>query len=253
MKTYALYHLKGGVGKTTTCVHLAHLAAAENYKTLVWDLDTQGSATYILNHDAGIEGGIKQLLKLESSWKEIIKTTAIPNLYLLPSDPKNRNLDVILNDLKHSKKRFDWVLDELKAHFDYVFLDCPPNLNVVAENVFQAVDFVLIPMIPTALSKHSFEQVRYFFEQEEYDSRKLIPFFTLVDNRKNIHLDSIKAFQTSGQRMIHTTIPYSSLLEKISNERTTIFQLSPKSKPAACYRNVWQELKCFRKLKPINS
>ena len=204
-----------------------------------------------MNQPAALEGGIKQLLKLESAWEDVIKATTVTNLSLLPSDPKNRNLDLILNNLKHSKKRFDRVLHELKQHFDYVFLDCPPNLNVVAENIFQSVDFVLIPMIPTALSIHSLNQVYHFFETREYDTRKLIPFFTLVDNRKKIHTDTIKDFQDAKQRMINTIIPYSSMLERMSVERTAIFQFAPKSKPSLSYRKLWQELKCFRKPKPI--
>ncbi len=251
MKTFALYNLKGGVGKTTTCVNLAYLAASEGHRTLVWDIDPQGGATYLLGKKTKLKGGIHKLLQPNTKLPRIIKPTIYDNTYVIPSDISTRELDVVLNEFKRPNHRFKKLLKGAKRDFNYVFIDCPPSLGTAIENVFHAADFILVPMIPSRLSEHAYGRLCDFFESQGYDSRKLVPFFTLVDERKRIHKDTIKQFRKDKRKVLRSSIPYAASVERMSQERAPIHAFAPKSKGAFAYRNLWQELKWFRKLKPL--
>ena len=70
MEIIAIYNIKGGVGKTTTAVNLAYRSAADGWPTLLWDLDPQGAATYIMRREPQIEGGSKHLIRGETDLAE---------------------------------------------------------------------------------------------------------------------------------------------------------------------------------------
>ncbi|MEM1327932.1 MAG: ParA family protein [Bacteroidota bacterium] len=249
MKTYALYHLKGGVGKTSSSVNLAYLAAKEGHKTLIWDLDPQGASSYLLRQKAKLKGGLHAQLSEQKEWRHLVRSTTHPNLYLLPSDFRNNYLDRDLAAQEASKKQFKHFLRQAKNDFEYIFIDCPPSMDLAAENVFRAADFVLVPMIPAQLSEYALHQVQSFFDEREYDRRKIIPFFNLVDLRRKIHRDTLAAFKKKKRRIMRSFIPYSASVEKMGIKRAPIYQFSNKSRAASCYRNLWQELKWFKKVK----
>lgn len=253
MKTFAIYNLKGGVGKTTSCVNLAYLAAKEGHHTLVWDIDPQGASTYILRQQRTSK--IDKLLKLLSDKEEVVENvleTDYENLFVIPSNDNAGRLELLLTDLKKSKKRLKKSVGTLKGSFDYIFIDCPPNLNLLAENIFHTADFILVPIIPSTLSENAYDQVYAFLEKNGYDTRKLIPFFTLVDKRKKIHQQTIERFEATKRKILRSIIPYSSALERMSEEKAPIQQFSPNSVASSAYKNLWQELKWFKKFKMIS-
>lgn len=249
MKTYALYHLKGGVGKTSSSINLSYLAACEGHKTLVWDLDPQGASSYLLKRKAKLKSGLVHYLANDEDWQHLIRETDHKNLYLLPSDFRNHYLDRDITNLSATKKQFKQLLRKVKLEFDYIFIDCPPSMDLVAENVFWAADFVLVPMVPARLSEHALHQVQDFFMKRDYDKRKLIPFFNLVDVRRKMHRDTLATFKRKKKRIMRSFIPYSASVEKMSSKRAPIHHFSSKSRAAGCYRNLWQELKWFKKVK----
>ena len=100
MTVLALYNLKGGVGKTAAAVNLAYLASIAGYKTLVWDLDPQGSASFYLNAKALVKNQAKKILSGEIDVRDAVQSSAFKNLWILPSDISARNVDVLLDDLK---------------------------------------------------------------------------------------------------------------------------------------------------------
>ena len=104
MEVIALYSMKGGVGKTTTCVNLAYLAAQAGYVSLVWDLDPQGAASFYLGEKAHIRGGAKKLIGKKTHLGNHVQMTRYQGLDLIPADISHRNLDLLLDDLKKSRK-----------------------------------------------------------------------------------------------------------------------------------------------------
>ena len=96
MKIYATYNIKGGVGKTTAAVNLAYLSAAEGLRTLLWDLDPQGAASFLFRIKPRVKGGGKALISGAKTLDAAIKGTDFDNLDLLPADFTYRNMDLLL-------------------------------------------------------------------------------------------------------------------------------------------------------------
>jgi cellulose biosynthesis protein BcsQ len=103
MVTLALYNLKGGVGKTAAAVNFAYLAAANNLKTLVWDLDPQGSSSFYF-HVKNEKNESKKVLNGEEPIQNAIQDSNFENLWVIPADMSARNADLIFGESKQSKK-----------------------------------------------------------------------------------------------------------------------------------------------------
>ena len=102
MKIIALYSIKGGVGKTSSAVNLAFIAASKGYRTLIWDLDPQGASSYYFRIKPRLKGGSKDLIAGKRELDGLIKGTDFENLDLLPSDFSFRNMDLVLDTKKSS-------------------------------------------------------------------------------------------------------------------------------------------------------
>ena len=159
MKIYATYNIKGGVGKTSAAVNLAHLAASSGYNALLWDLDPQGAATYLFRVRPKVKGGGRALVDGTRSLDDAIKATDFDGLDLVPADFSYRNLDVQLDDTKRPTRRIRQLLRAARRTYDMVFLDCPPSISLLSENVLHAVDTLLVPIIPATLSVRTFDQL----------------------------------------------------------------------------------------------
>src|ERR1700749_1778868 len=105
MKIYATYNIKGGVGKTSAAVNLAHLAARSGYNALLWDLDPQGAATYLFRVRAKVEGGSRALVEGTRSLDDAIKATDFHGLDLLPADFSHPNMDLLSDEVKRTTRR----------------------------------------------------------------------------------------------------------------------------------------------------
>jgi chromosome partitioning protein len=239
----ALYNIKGGVGKTAAAVNLAFLAAQERKKVLLCDLDPQGSATYYFRIKAKIPSGVKPLLKGKKKLEQNIKGTDYKNLDLLPADFSLRNLDIILDNVKRSKKRLKESLDSLKSAYDLIFLDSPPTITLLSENIFYASDLILVPVIPTTLSIRTFQKIIDFFKKEKLNANKIIPFFSMVENRKTLHKQSMEKLYKEFPFFLQTKITYSSIVEKMGVYREPLGCFSPHAVPTKLYRSLWSEVK----------
>ncbi|MFT4760148.1 MAG: chromosome partitioning protein [Paraglaciecola sp.] len=253
MISFALYSIKGGVGKTTSCVNLAHLAAKDGFSTLLWDLDHQSAATYYIGEKSSINGSVKDLLNKTETLPEFVKPSKYKNLSYIPGHMKNRHSDILLNDLKGSKKHFKKIISSVKSNFDYLFLDCPPTLNLLAENLFKAADFILVPIVPSALSERTYDQLFEFFQKEGLDLRKIVPFFSLVDLRRKVHLKTMEAFRATKPKILNNKIPNLSQFEEMGEEKAPVSAFSYNSRASYAYRSLWQELKSMQKLKSRKS
>ncbi len=246
MITISVYNIKGGVGKTAAAVNLSYLAAQEKKRVLLCDLDPQSSATYYFRVKPKIKSGLKPFVKGKKLEKNI-KGTDYEFLDLLPADFSLRNMDIVLDNVKGSKQRLKEILKSFKGEYDYIFLDCPPNITLVSENIFYASDLILVPVIPTTLSCRTFEKLLSFFKKEKLGIKKIIPFFSMVEIRKNMHKDSIETLKKQYPYFLESRIPYSSFVEKMGIYREPVGCFSPRSVPARQYEALWAEVKKLEK------
>ncbi len=242
MKILATYNIKGGVGKTAAAVNLAYLAARGGARTLLWDLDPQGAATYYFRVRPRIKGGGKRLLKKKGNLDTQIKGTDYEGLDLLPSDFSYRHLDIVLGDAEKPTRRLRKVLKPLEASYDYVFLDCPPSISLVSEAVFEAADVLLVPIIPTTLSLRTLEQLEAFRRRKGLDAVQLLPFFSMTDRRKKLHREIEGSLPRENASLLAASVPYASEVEKMGLRREPLVRFSPRSRAAEAYAALWEEI-----------
>ncbi len=243
MKTIALYNMKGGVGKTSSAVNLAYMAAAEGYRTLLCDLDPQGSTSFYLRVKAPNKFSAKHLVKGDDRFLSSIMATNYEYLDILPADFSYRHLSTILNEKKRSKKRIKEALEEVRKEYDLAVLDGQPALDLEAENVFSASDVILIPVIPSTLSVQTLQLIRKYFSKHDLDSGKLWIFFSLVDRRKKLHTQTMEELREKESNILKAAIPYASSIEKMGVSREPLLVYSKKSKAALSYIELWREIR----------
>jgi cellulose biosynthesis protein BcsQ len=240
MKVIATYNIKGGVGKTATAVNLAWLAAQEGAPTLVWDLDPQGAASFYFRIKPRIKGGGRKLVQGKRDLEACIRGTDYEWLDLLPADFSYRNMDIFLDSTKKPARQLRRLLKPFSNEYYYVFLDCPPSISLTSENVFAAADAVLIPTIPTTLSLRTYQQVLGFFRQNALDTIKLLPFFSMVDRRKQLHRSIVDA---AAADFLATHIPYCSDVELMGIHRAPVTSFAPSSIASRMYASLWNDIK----------
>jgi chromosome partitioning protein len=250
MEIIAIYNLKGGVGKTTTAVNLAYRSAQDGWPTLLWDLDPQGAATFILRRDAHVEGGSKELIRGESDPPELIVPTDYPNLDLLPADFSYRRMDVHLHQRKNPATRLMKLMRPLKQRHACLILDCPPGMSLVSENVMHAADALVVPLLPSPLSIRTLEQLLDFVARKKWPDLKLLPFFSMVDRRKQLHKETVATMRERFPIILSTEVPYGSEFERIALRRAPIEAYSPGSVAADVYRTLWREIDARLEGKP---
>jgi chromosome partitioning protein len=242
MKVYATYNIKGGVGKTSTAVNLAHLAALDGHNVLLWDLDPQGAATYMFRVRPKVKGGGRALVDGSRTLDDAIKATDFDGLDLVPADFRYRNLDVQLDDMKHPTRRISELLRPLMSQYDTVFLDCPPSISLLSENVLHAVDTLLVPMIPATLSVRTFDQLTGFVKGFEGRQPRVRAFFSMVDRRKRLHCDLVENLSSERRGILTASIPALSIIEQMAEHRAPVTAAAPHSPAAHSYRALWSEI-----------
>lgn len=242
MKIVAIYSNKGGVGKTATAVNLSYLAAQDEARTLICDLDPQSSTTFYFRVKPKLKAKAQGLTKAGKPIDRSIKGTDYPNLDLLPADLSHRSLDITFNEMKHSRHRLHKVLAPLTDEYDYIFLDCPPTITLLAENIFNTADLILVPLIPTTLSARTHQQLLDFMRKQKYDPERVYGFLSMVDRRKKLHRNLALGMYNQFPRLFKTPIPYLSQIEQMGLQREPVPAFAPESVAAEAYQLLWAEV-----------
>ena len=243
MKVVATYNIKGGVGKTSAAVNVAALAARDGLRTLLWDLDPQGAASFLFRVRPKVRGGGRKLVRGRSDVTEVLRGTDVEGLDLLPADFSYRHMDLVLDESGKPTRRLRKVLAPLDGHYDVVFLDCPPSISLVSESVFEAADTLLVPLIPSTLTLRTFEQLGDFVAAEVDRPPRIVAFFSMVDGRKRLHREVVATLPDSRDDLVTSAIPAASEVELMGVTRSPVVVQFPRSRAARAYRALWDDVR----------
>lgn len=240
MRVLATYNIKGGVGKTSAAVNLAYLAAQAGERTLLWDLDPQGAATFLFRLRPAVKGGGKGLIRGKRDLDDVAQATPYEGLDVIPADFRYRTMDLTLDAEKKPTRRLRKLLEPVARDYDLVVLDCPPSVSLVSENVLQAAQLLVVPLIPTTLSERTWEQLRTFTAEAPEPRPRALGFFSMVDRRRRLHRETV-------ERMVHepdvtgVVVPQSTLVEQMAVRQAPLAAFAPRSPVAEAYAQLWAE------------
>ncbi len=158
MKTFVIANQKGGVGKTTTAINLAANLALAGKRTLLIDLDPQAnlssgigflkqfSEEQINRDDTPPYKSVYDLLINQAKISEVLFTTDIPNLLLVPSHIALAGAEIEMVSILARETLLKKAIDNINEDLDYVIIDCPPSLGLLTVNALTASDYILIPI-----------------------------------------------------------------------------------------------------------
>ncbi|MEL7669609.1 ParA family protein [Methanobacterium sp.] len=143
----AVLNQKGGSGKTTTAVNLATALAKKGKKIALVDFDPQGNATtYLGLMKREMKNTMRDVLHEKIDAKDAVRITEYEGLELIPSNIKLSGIEGYLNAQTSPISVLKSKLKNIKEDYDYIFIDAPPTLNIIATNVLTAADSVIIPI-----------------------------------------------------------------------------------------------------------
>ena len=130
----------------------------------------------------------------------------------------------------------------VRESYSMLFLDCPPGISLLSENVLRAADAVIVPLLPTPLSIRMLIQLREFLKEEGWQDVVLLPFFSMIDVRRSLHREIMDSARKEFPLLLKTEVPYWSEIERMSVRRAPLPAFSPHSPAAQIYQDLWAEV-----------
>lgn len=235
MRSIVLANQKGGVGKTTTAIHLAHGFALAGRRTVVIDLDPQGNATVALQ-------GMPPVADPEVLHEAI--TPIAENLWLLPS----LGADTVLPPDAHlDQQKLSDLCADLESKIDWLVIDCPPRMDAWGWTGVRMSDLVVVPVQAEFFAMHGLSQMLVSLETaaSEFPGkarfRGVLP--TMADLREQVTVEVLEDLRRNlGDRLLRSIVFRDPALVEAASYGRSAFLHCPWSKGALCYAELTKEL-----------
>lgn len=206
MEIIVLTNQKGGVAKSTSTYNLAYLKAKEGKSVLMIDLDPQGSLTILCGMMPGqTEFSICSLIDGKDPFDcgYLVEKTGLKNLYIIPSDIDLAETEQIMVGKTAREKILKKQLSKFDGEFDYIFIDCPPQLGILTTNALVAANKVIVPTKSEYLSYRGVRALKRTIQtvQEEFNPNLFFEGFlvAMYEARINDQRDILEQFKKEGR------------------------------------------------------
>ncbi len=245
-KVYVFVNQKGGVGKTTSAVNIGAFLAEAGKSVLLVDFDSQAN----LSSGVGVEKtkpGVYELISGKALVDQVIRTTATPNLFVIPASIDLSGAAVELIEQEDRDFFLRKSLEPIRPLYDYILIDCPPSLGVLTLNGMVAADGVLIPM---QCEYFAMEGLSLLMQTIKRIQKNLNPdldisgiFFTMFDQRTKLSQEVVKQVRLYFKdRVFKTIVPRNVRLSEAPSHGMPISLYDPTSSGGKAYKSLAEEV-----------
>ena len=246
-KIIAIVNSKGGTGKTTTCINLAAYLTAFGHSVLILDLDPEASATIALGFKLKYQGLSWAILKKHSLVHAIQKTSILGCDLASLGSQTNQALSFIQRAKKSYLKLKSIFPSPSRLPYDYVLIDCPPDLGLLTLNALELAGYILIPIQTEFFAlnnlKRLLNNLENFKKHYKMHFRILGLVLTMFDPRNKLSHQVIQQARHQYDRLVFKTIiPRNVSLAEAPLYKKTILKYAPGSSGARAYRDLTKEI-----------